>query len=367
MIIRITQLLLLLCFISYCEAQQGPKNKAKQPFAVLAYYSGDAREIDQYDVTKLTHIIYSFCHLKGNELTIGGAEPIIRKLVSLKKEQPGLKILLSLGGWGGCKTCSDVFSSAAGREEFAKSVKEWTDKLGTDGIDLDWEYPAYEGPPGHPWKAEDQPNFTELVKSLRKALGNKHEVSFAAGAFNKCLQQSIDWKKVMPLVDRVNLMTYDLVNGYSTVTGHHTALYSTPDLPESVDNAVKYLAGLDIPMNKITIGAAFYARVFSEADSMNNGLYRPAKFKSFTPYRTISKNLSADDGYVLYRDDIAKAPFAYNATQKLFATFDDSLSIAFKTKYALDKGLNGIMFWELTLDTPKKGLLDAIDETRKKY
>jgi chitinase len=38
-------------------------------------------------------------------------------------------------------------------------------------------------------------------------------------------------------------------------------------------------------------------------------------------------------------------------------------SIAAKTKYAKEKGLNGIMFWELTLDITSGGLLDKIYST----
>ncbi|NII25039.1 glycoside hydrolase family 18 protein [Pseudoflavitalea sp. X16] len=365
MLSRFSRLLALLLIISQCQAQKTARRHAKQPLAVLAYYSGNASEIDQYDVQKLTHIIYSFCYLRGNQLYVGNAEPVIRKLVSLKKKQPSLKVLLSLGGWGGCKTCSDVFSRKGARDSFALSVKQWTDKLGTDGIDLDWEYPAIEGPPGHPYKEEDRPNFTELVKALRKVLGSKHEISFAAGAFTKCLEESIAWKEVMPVVDRVNLMTYDLVNGYSTTTGHHTALYSTPELKESTNNAVTYLESLGIPRNKMVIGAAFYARVFENVDSVNNGLYRPTKFKSFIPYRIFPTVLAQADGYTAYRDDIAKAPYSYNPSKKLFATYDDSLSVDLKTNYAIDKGLNGIMFWELTLDKPKDGLLDVIDKVKK--
>ena len=362
----LTNLLFLLLIFNAAQARQSKRTDDRRPLAVLAYYSGNATEIDQYNVQQLTHIIYSFCHLKENKLFVGNGEPIIRKLVSLKDKNPSLKILLSLGGWGGCKTCSDVFATADGRNEFAQSVKEWTDKLGTDGIDLDWEYPAIEGHPGHPYKEADKPNFTELVIALRKALGKKQEISFAAGGFPKFLEESIEWKKVMAVVDWVNIMSYDLVNGFSTVTGHHPGLYSTAGQKESADNAVQYLLSLGIPANKLVIGAAFYARVFDGVDSVNNGLYRATKFKSFVPYRTFPKNITAEQGYNFYWDDVAKAPYAYNAAQKLFATFDDSTSIDLKTKYALDKGLNGIMFWELTLDKPEHGLLEAIDQARRR-
>lgn len=366
MLSRSTKLIALLLITSQCLAQKMSGRRPEgRPFAVLAYYSGDVNAIDQYNVQQLTHIIYSFCHLQGNQLFLGNGEPIIRKLVGLKEKNPSLKILLSLGGWGGCKTCSEVFSTAGGRDSFARSVKTWTDQLGTDGIDLDWEYPAIEGPPGHPFKEADRANFTELVISLRKALGKQQEISFAAGGFTKFLEGSVEWKKVMAVVDRVNIMSYDLINGYSTVTGHHPGLYSTPAQKESTDNAVRYLLSLGIPANKLVIGAAFYARVFEGVDSVDHGVNRPGKFKSFIPYKNFSQSITPALGYTFYWDDKAKAPYAYNAEKKLFATFDDSLSIDLKTRYAIDKGLNGIMFWELTLDKPEGGLLEAIDAARR--
>ncbi len=121
-------------------------------------------------------------------------------------------------------------------------------KYNADGIDLDWEYPAIEGYPGHPYKPEDKSNFTELVKALRDELGPKMEISFAAGGFTKFLRESVEWDKVMPLLNRVNLMTYDLINGYSPVTGHHTGLYSTDTQTESTDHAVNYLDSIGVPL-----------------------------------------------------------------------------------------------------------------------
>ncbi|MBK9486944.1 MAG: hypothetical protein IPO01_17705 [Chitinophagaceae bacterium] len=80
-------------------------------------------------------------------------------------------------------------------------------KYGIDGLDLDWEYPAIEGFPGHKYDAADKNNFTELIKALRKELGNDFLLTFAAGGFLKYLNESVDWDAVMPLVDFVNLMT----------------------------------------------------------------------------------------------------------------------------------------------------------------
>lgn len=337
--------------------------RQQNKIAVLAYYSGDAKTVDEYPVEKLTHIIFSFCHLKGNKLAVDSKSDVetIQHLVSLKKRNPSLKVILSLGGWGGCKTCSDVFSTDEGRKEFAQSVKYLCEEYKTDGIDLDWEYPAIEGYPGHPYTAEDKHNFTLLVETLRKILSTKYEISFAAGGFTEYLIQSVEWNAVMPLVDRVNIMSYDLINGYSLVTGHHTPLYSTPEQIESVDHAVRYLDSVGVPKNKMVIGAAFYARIFDVDTNMNNGLYQAGKFFKSVSYNQFDRKALEQQGYTYYWDDTAQAPYMYNPAVKKIYTFDDERSLMLKTKYALDQHLNGIMFWELTNDNRNHDLLNAID------
>jgi chitinase len=336
-------------------------------FAVIAYYTGNNELIDSFPVEKLTHIIFSFCHLKGNRLDVRNARDTasIQKLVSLKSRNPKLKVILSIGGWGGCEFCSPVFTSDTGRKEFASSAKELMKYFETDGIDLDWEYPVIEGYPGHAYTPDDKTGFTSLVKNLRDTLGSNYEISFAAGGFDYYLQQSIEWNKVMLLVDKVNLMSYDLVSGDSKTTGHHTPLYSGKQQKESIDNAVSYLASIGVPLNKIIIGAAFYAREWDSVAAVNNGQYQSGNFHKFIPYNKFSEFLSADSGFVFYRDKETKAPYAYNAAKNQYATFDDSVSIRDKTEYAMKKGLGGIMFWELSLDKQQDGLLDVIDKSIK--
>lgn len=337
-------------------------------FKVIAYYSSNAGSIDSFPIEKLTHIIYSFCHLKGDRLNVDDkADSLtIQKLVSLKSRNPRLKVLLSLGGWGGCATCSDVFSTAAARETFALSVKELAAYFKTDGIDLDWEYPTIEGPPGHAYKPEDKDNFTALIQQLRNTLGQQQEISFAAGGFKKYLTDAVDWKAIMPLLDYVNLMNYDMVHGNSTRTGHHTPLYPTPEQNESVDACVKYLLSIGVPARKMVIGAAFYGRSWINVPGKNNGLYQPGQFKSFLPYNVFDQLINTKNGFRFYYDAQAQASYAYNPATKTFATFDDKQSIAKKTNYAMEHGLGGIMFWELSNDK-RKGYLDVIDDAVKKY
>ena len=246
----------------------------KNDFAVIAYYAGGPEQVDSLPIEKLTHIIFSFSHLKGNQLHVNTA----RDSATIKK------------------------------------------------------------------------------------LGKSYEISFAAGGFKEFIDKSIEWKKVMKKVNRVNLMTYDLVNGYSTITGHHTPLYSTPYQTASTDQAVTALIKAGIPKNKIVIGAAFYARVWENVPDSAFGLYQPGKYKKNVNFRNFDTQLSVDSGFIYHWDEVAQAPYMYNPTQRLFATFDDKKSIRLKTQYVLDQGLNGIMFWQLAYDSFENGLLEAIDE-----
>lgn len=360
---RAAIILLFLLPAGYCQSQVPDKNS----FSVIAYYAGRTTMIDSFEVEKLTHLIFCFCHLKGNELSVSNARDsaTILRMVALKKRNPSLKIILSLGGWGGCQTCSTVFSTAKGRRQFAKSAKRLNDYFGTDGIDLDWEYPTIAGFPGHPYGAEDKPDFTSLVKQLRKKLGKQHEISFAAGGFTKFIDSSLAWKKVMKKVDRVNIMSYDLVHGFSTVSGHHTPLYSTPQQIESTDNAVQKLLAIGVSPDKIVIGAAFYGRLFEVSDTLNTGLYQPTKFYHGISYRSVADSITEANGFTQYWDPIAKAPYAFNPQRKLLFTYDDTLSVKLKTQYVQKYRLNGIMFWQLADDKFDHGLLDAIDRVKK--
>ena len=353
-------IILITCFAAYPQ---------KNDISVIAYYTGGPDDIDSFAVDKLTHIIFSFAHLKGNDLYIRNARDttLIKKLVSLKSKYPNLKVMLSLGGWGGCETCSDVFSTKHGRKEFAKSVKEINKYFGTDGIDLDWEYPAISGFPGHKFSTDDKKNFTALVVKLRKKLGKTNEISFAAGGSKRYIENSIEWEKVMKKVDRVNLMSYDLVGGYSKVTGHHTPLYSATENAGSVDAGVKVMEQHGVPAKKIVIGAAFYGRMFENVQDSLNGLYQQAKFRRGIPNKYFSTMLSSDSGFVSHWDSTAQAPYSYNPEKRLFVTYDDKRSVGLKTKYVIDNGLGGIMFWQLREDPYDNGLLEAIDDAKVGY
>ncbi len=355
---------LLLFFFMLCSPKEDKNDLRKDgdpsPFRIIAYYAGPPDLIDSFDYQNITHLIFSFGHLKGKDLHIGSAadSTTIKKMVQLKAKHPDLKVMLSLGGWGGCETCSDAFNTKEGREEFAISLKKLSDYFKTDGIDLDWEYPAIPGPPGHPYRLEDRSNFTLLLEEIRKANGDDFLISFAAGGFTTFIQSSIDWEEVIQYTDFINVMTYDLVHGYSMTSGHHTPLYSTPQQSESTDHAITMLLDAGVPAEQLIIGAAFYGRFFAIEAGKPVDLYQPCHFSHGFSNRHREDSLG---GFELKWDSVAQAPYALHGDRKMLATYDDERSIALKTKYVKDKKLGGIMFWQLCDDAYKEGLLDIID------
>ncbi|HTF98625.1 MAG TPA: hypothetical protein VL995_20960 [Cellvibrio sp.] len=71
---------ILLCTLLMACSNAPQKNIASRPIEqnqipadtgvkVIAYYMGDVSDLSRYNFNQLTHIIYSFLHLQGNQLT----------------------------------------------------------------------------------------------------------------------------------------------------------------------------------------------------------------------------------------------------------------------------------------------------------
>ncbi len=178
------------------------------------------------DVTKVTHINFAFGMLERlpeyekvtnevttNKVTLVGrieemnrvvdGRPYLRALVDLKKQNPYLKVLLSIGGWESGGFCR-MAKTAQSRAEFIQSCLDITEEYGLDGIDIDWEYPTNGG-----WGAIEScttcvSDFRALIQELRAAMPDKL-VTIAAGASQP---GSIDLATAENL-DYINIMCYD--------------------------------------------------------------------------------------------------------------------------------------------------------------
>ncbi|WP_020532636.1 glycoside hydrolase family 18 protein [Flexithrix dorotheae] len=383
-------------FVFSCTAEkndeQHPDEVEKQT-AVLAYYVPERDyQPEKVPVEQLTHIIYSFSHVIDGEMKFRRpdlAGPKLKQLVEQKKRNPELKVMIACGGWG-ADGFSDMASTEENRQKFITSVYNFVQEYQLDGLDIDWEYPAIPAA-GTMARDEDTQNFTELMKGLRHVLdstGRPQTLTFASAGW-KNYYDKIELLEVLKYIDYMNIMTYDQVSGVSIYTGHHTPLghvssaqidgtpfkshldslfasgrVKDPD-PRSSEKIVDFLIKEGADPDKLVIGAAFYGRAWKGVPPENNGLYQLSSgiHIGWSGYHHIRKEFEPDSNYVRYWDDQAKAPFLYNAEDSIMVSYDDTVSVRLKTEYAIEKGLGGIMFWQLGDDTKEEGsLLDAIYE-----
>lgn len=358
---------------------------------IMAYYVPEADyKPESIPVEKLTHIIFSFTNVIEGEMKFrepDNAGPKLEALVAQKVRNPELKVMIACGGWG-ADGFSDMALTPEGRAKFIASASSFIAKYKLDGLDMDWEYPGISGA-GTMARDADTKNFTELMKGLREMLDTFDDpktLTFASAGWKRYYDY-IEINEVMKYADYTNIMTYDLVSGVSEYTGHHTALGAVTNVeisgtpfqkhldslyqagrgkdsdPRSTQKIVDFLIEQNVDAKQIVIGAAFYGRVWKGVTPENNGLYQRGggMHIGWYAYHAIRENYEQDSLFVRYWDEKVKAPYMYNAKDSLMMSYDDTVSVAEKTKYAIEKGLGGIMFWELGNDTKEEGsLLDAI-------
>ena len=339
----------------------------KQPeYVVIGYVSGNGWTQEQIQANKLTHINYAFAVPAQN----GELAPLkpkdetnLAKLVALKAINPDLKILLSVGGWGGCKYFSDAAFTEASRQKFTNSAVAVLKKHNIDGIDIDWEYPAQVGA-GNIFRPEDKQNYTLFLKSLRDGLdkqgkadgrtGTNHYLLTTATGGDTAFVSHTELGKAQRYLDYVNIMTYDTYHGNDVVTGHHSPLYQSKKGNQSRNSnasAVEDHIRAGVPARKIVLGIPFYGRGWADVRAQDNGLYQPAAGKhSFIGYDELLDNYIDKNGFTRYWDADAKAPYLWNPTTRMFISYADAESFAPKVAYVKEKHLGGVMFWEYTYD-----------------
>jgi chitinase len=309
---------------------------------------------------KLTHLNIAFAHIDKDHRVLIESEAAIRNLLGLKKQNPGLRILLSVGGWQ-AEGFSDAALTDASRHTFADSAAKLLSALNLDGIDIDWEYPG-NGIAGIRYRPEDKQNFTLLLRTLRETLGARYLLTIAAA--DREFIDFIDLHQVPDYVDWINLMSYDFFNSLTATTGHHAGLYRAEHaLPRdrNADSAVSQYLAAGVPPEKIVLGVAFYGRAFAGVTARNNGVNQPYDhFQGEHSYKDLVERFVGKQGFVRYWDNRAQAPYLWNAATRVFISYDDPQSLAIKTRYVLQHRLGGIMFWELSEDRDDE-LLDVID------
>ncbi|WP_461080736.1 glycoside hydrolase family 18 protein [Spirosoma flavus] len=343
---------------------------------LIGYVSGNGWTKAQIDPNKLTHINYAFAVPAQN----GEFAPISAKdsanlvaLTSLRSVNKDLKVLISVGGWGGCKYFSDAALTNASRKKFASSAVSFLKKHHLDGVDIDWEYPAQIGA-GNIFRPEDKENFTLFLKAIReqldkqgqqdKRIGANHYLLTAATGGDTAFVNHTNLGEAQRYLDYVNIMTYDLYHGNDKVTGHHSPLAQSKKGNQSRNSSISAVDGhikAGVPVEKIVLGLPFYGRGWTDVRPVDNGLYQPATGKHlFISYDELVAKYINKNGFVRYWDADAKAPFLWNPDSRTFISYADTESFEPKLAFVKQKGLAGVMFWEYIYDLRQPVLLDKL-------
>ncbi len=359
-------IVLALCFLIH-----GGELKAQSDKVIIGYVGGFRGLIktELIDAKKLTHINYAFVDVRNNRAWLHreATDTVnFSHLNLLKKENPALKILISIGGWTWSGRFSDAVLTDTARQGFAASAVDIIKKYDMDGIDIDWEYPALSGDKGNVFRPEDKQDYTLMFKELRRQLdslqkqtGKKYLLTTAVGAFKGFIEHT-EMNEVQQYLDYINLMTYDFSGG--KIASHHTSLYESKayEAHNNADNAVTLFMAAGVPADKLVMGIAFYGKVSVLASGAKGLGDSVATYSRGWGYTHIKDSILKIPEFKVHRDRPAKADYIYNATTRQFITFDDEWSVKKKCKYVKRKKMAGAMFWEYN-DDLKGYLLDEIN------
>lgn len=290
------------------------------------------------DPQYMTHINYAFGHVNEsfNGVKIDNEERL-KQIVDLRKQKPELKVLLSIGGWG-----SGRFSEMAANDEYRRAFAADCDrvvkKFALDGIDIDWEYPT-SSMANISSSPDDTENFTLLMQDIRAAIGNEKELTLATVASARY----IDFKAILPSVDFVNIMAYDM----ASAPKHHSALYPSGHSGDiTSDGAVTAHLKAGVPPSKLVMGMPFYGRG-------GDG------YPSFQDYNKVG---NTDTQYTEKWDEVAQVPYLADKNDTLVFGFENPRSLAIKCQYILDKDLLGGMYWDYSGDNEQGDLRRTVAE-----
>ena len=138
-----------------------------------------------------------------------------------------------------------------------------------DGIDIDWEYPAFprtdgQSKGGYVDSPNDTQNYTAMLAEFRKQLGNNHLLTIAAPA-GQDKYSKIQLSKISQYVNWINLMTFDYHGSWDTHTDIQAPLYCNPKDPSPgiektycIDDSINGYLKAGVPASKINLGIPFY-------------------------------------------------------------------------------------------------------------
>lgn len=332
---------------------------------------------DKIDYSGITHLNYGFGVIQQGVVVTHDTEkgPGLMRELDQRTEVAGVTNILSIGGWNNSEEGAFEAATAtdAGIEKLADSILSYMLTWKFDGVDIDWEYPDTDA---------EKAQFTKLIQAVRSRLdeqGKKDDRYYqlsAAVTANHNKIQYINPSQTVPLLDSVNVMTYDFHGAFDPVTGHNSPLFANSkdtDLKFNTASVMtEYSTTWKVPKSKLMMGLAWYGRGWGNVEPTEivkglPGLFAPGsatvhgqwddngQFTGTNPWYYL-KGLVNNGQYTRYWDPESRVPYLYNKTTKEFLTYDDPQSIQEKVDYINKQGFGGAIVWDLSGDTPNHEL-----------
>ncbi len=342
-------------------AAPGEKDKDK---VFVGYLFGSTRDID---FRLYTHICHAFLTADGEGRVQKGRSVPSRQLTD-EAHKAGVRVILSLGGWGWDKQFASIVSKPESEDRYARSVMEIIDEFDYDGIDFDWEYPDTK---------DEVPGFERLTRRFRKELdelGRKKrrsmQVTMAASS-NPGTIRWLDKAFLLETMDWINVMTYDYTGDWTNYAGHHSPLHASSKQPggnpRSTELTMKYLLEeRGLPANRLAVGIPLYGRGFNVAEPYASTKGAPKGRVPGGNYSNIRK-LQSEAGWVRKWDDETKNPWLVSTKGPVVIGYDDAESVAIKTDWAMKQGFRGVFFWQIRADRLDDGTHPLQEASHKEW
>ena len=314
-----------------------------------------------------THLCHAFVTADG-EGRVGKSRDVPSRALADRAHEAGVKMLISLGGWGWDEQFASIASKPEALDRYVKAILAMVDEADYDGIDLDWEYPDT--------KAEVA-GFERLARRFREGLDAIGErkgrpmVQTMAASANPGTLRWLEKDFLLATLDWVNVMTYDYTGDWSDHAGHHSPLFASSKQPggrrASTEATMKYLLEeRGLPADRLAVGIPLYGRGFAVAEPYASTRGLPKGRTTNGSYANLRK-LQLDQGWARQWDDETKNPWLIAPDKARVIGYDDAESVALKADWTMKRGFRGVFFWQIAQDRLPDGTHPLQEAARKVF